>query len=143
MSNYDNKTKSKLYIKKNMNQKELIKEKRISVSLENKKNKIMFQMENCICRVYLKNGKIGVGFFCKFTFNNKLLSALITNNHILIDNDKIKLIINNKDKIIKIDNSREKFIGQDIAIIEIKPNKDKIQYILYIIKMKKLVYQLA
>ena len=125
--NHDfNKTQKKVNINKNINQKVLIKEKLISISLESKK-KILSQMKNCICRVYLENGKIGVGFFCKFTFNNNLLPALITNKHILFDKDnKIKLIINNEDKDIKIDNSRTKILEQDITIIEIKPIKDQI-----------------
>jgi hypothetical protein len=46
------------------------------------------------------------------------------------DNKIIKLIINNKVKRIKIDNSRKKYTNPDenidITIIEIKPNKDKI-----------------
>ena len=63
------------------------------------------------------------------------MPVLITNNHVLndndIENDKIiKLIINNGVKKIKIDNSRKKFTNPDknidITIIEIKPEKDEI-----------------
>ena len=115
-------------------QEELVKEQPIPVSLEGTK-KILFQMENCICKINLKNDEIGTGFFCKIPFNNNLLPVLITNNHILnkddIDNDKIiKLMINNKIKQIEIDNSRKKYTNSDknidITIIEIKPNKDGI-----------------
>ena len=106
----------------------------ISVSLESK-IKILFQMENCICKIYLNNGEIGTGFFCKIPFNNNLLPVLITNNHVLnendIDNNKIiKLMINNKVKKIEIDNSRKKYTNSDknidITIIVIRPNNDGI-----------------
>ena len=100
--------------------------KSISVSFESNK-KIIFQMENCICKIYLKNDKMGIGFLFKIPFHNKLLPVLITNNN--IENNKIiKLIINNEEKEIKIDKSRKIFHdkNKDITIIEIKPNKDKI-----------------
>jgi len=119
-------------------QEKLNKEQPIQISLEGKK-KILFQMENCICNIYLKNDKIGIGFLCKIPFNNNLLPVLITNNNILkeIDNNNIiKFIINNeikKVKVVKIDNSRKKYVSHnkniDITIIEIKPNKDKIYII--------------
>jgi len=115
-------------------QEKLYKEQPIPVSIEGTK-KILFQMENCICKIYLKNGGIGTGFFCKIPFNNNLLPVLITNNHILnehdIDNNKkIQLNIKNKVKEITIDNSRKKYTNSDkntdITIIEIKPSKDGI-----------------
>ena len=46
----------------------IIKEQPIPVSLEGTK-KILFQMENCICKINLKNDGIGTGFFCKIPFN--------------------------------------------------------------------------
>jgi len=69
-------------------------------------------MKNCICKIYIKNNGIGTGFFCKITFNHNLLPVLITNNHILneddIDNNKIiKLMISNKVKKIEIKKSLE------------------------------------
>ena len=90
-------------------------------------------MNNCICKLCLKNDEIGIGFLCKFPFNNNDLPVLITNNHIMnnLENNKyIKLNFNNEVKEIKIDNSRKIYNRYDknidIAIIEIKPNKDKI-----------------
>ena len=71
-------------------------------------------MTNCICKVYLKNDKIVIGFFCKIPFNNrnnKLLPVIITSNNVInvTNNNKIiKLIINNKEKEIKIDKSIKK-----------------------------------
>ena len=118
---------------------------------------ILSQMDKYICKIYLGNGKegTGTGFFCKIPFHNKLLPVLITNNHIIGENDLkigkiIKLSIydiNNKRnkmnkmnnshieefKKIKIDNSRKKYTNPDnkidITIVEIKPI-DKINYFL-------------
>ena len=80
---------------------------------------ILSQMENCICKIVNDDGRKGTGFFCKIPFpdKNNLLKALITNNHVLnendIENDKIiKLIMYNKEcnieKEIRIDDSRKK-----------------------------------
>ena len=121
----------------------LIKELCIPVSIEGIK-KIFFQMENCVCKIYQNNNKIGIGFICKIVFNKNILPVLITNNHVLnnIDNNqKIELIFNNEIKKIKIDKSRKKYISPnrniDIAIIEIKPNKDKIYNYLEINEKKE------
>ena len=103
---------------------------------------ILSQMENCICKIY-QNDKKGTGFFCKIPFldKNNSLYVLITNNHILNENDiennkGIKIILNNKEqkiiKEIKLDKSRRRYTnindeeGIDITIIEIKPNIDNI-----------------
>ena len=87
-------------------------------------------MENCICKINLKNGEIGVGYLCKIPFPNNynnLLPVLITNNNIFNENDRnIKLIINNEEKEIKVDKSRKIFIDNNLIFIEIKQNKDKI-----------------
>ena len=102
----------------------LIKEQQITISKEGIKM-ILFQMENCICKIYLIKDKIGIGFLCKIPFHNNLLPVLITNNK--FENDKIiKLNINNEEKEIKIDKSRKIYKDNNIIIIEIKPNKDKI-----------------
>jgi len=96
---------------------------------------ILYQLEYCTCIIYPKNGKKGTGFFCKIPSLNNYLPVLITNNHVLNENDIennkiIKLITNNEVKEIEIDNSRKKYTNPDenidITIIEIKPNKDKI-----------------
>ena len=115
-------------------QEKLIENQPIPVSIDGTK-KILFQMENCICKIYLKNGEKGTGFFCKIPFNNNILPVLITNNHILKENDIednniLEISINNEIKEIKIDNSRKKYTNSDknidITIIEIRPNKDGI-----------------
>ena len=126
----------------------MIEDQPISVDIEGTKI-ILSQLENCICKIIKDDGKKGTGFFSKIPFPNKtnLLYVLITNNHILneddIENDKIiKLIIyhhgQNIEKEIRIDNTRKKMTiineedGIDITIIEIRPNQDKINNFLEI-----------
>ena len=123
-------------------------EKYIKNSIEPKsiegKEKILFQMKNTICKIHKKNGIFGSGFFCKIKYNeNELLPILITNNHVLNENDIkdnniIFITINDEEesKRIKMDNSRKKFTSQqlDITIIEIKPNEDNINKFLEIDK---------
>jgi len=101
-------------------------------------------MENCICQIVKDNGEKGTGFFCSIPFpdENNLLKVLITNNHILNENDIkngkiIKFKMHNREKKkeeekeIRIDNSRKVLTikkveeGIDITIIEIK-QKDNI-----------------
>ena len=116
----------------------LIQDQPIPVPIEGIK-KILFQLENCICQIYNKNGGKGTGFFTKILFKNKLLPVLITNNHVLEekdikDNEIIELTMynkkenRNKDILIKIDNSRIRYTNSeiDITIMEIKPEEDKI-----------------
>ena len=122
-----------------INQEVLIEDQPSPVSLQGTK-KILSQLENYICQICLKNGK-GTGFFTKILFKNKLLPVLITNNHVLKEediknNEIIKLTrynnIENKDEDISItiDDSRIRYTNSekdiDITIIEIKPVKDKI-----------------
>ena len=59
------------------------------------------------------------------------MPVLITYNHILgskdlIEGEEINIDINNNEKILKIDNSRKKYINEknDITIIELKPEDD-------------------
>ena len=104
---------------------------------------ILSQMENCICKIVNDDGRKGTGFFCRIPFPDEtnLLNVLITNNHVLNENDIengkiIKFKIYNKEnkkeeeKKISIDKSRKKLTIYneeiDITIIEIKPNKDEI-----------------
>ena len=116
----------------------LIEDQPCPVSIQGTK-KILSQLENCICRIYQKNGGKGTGFFTKILFKNKLLSVLITNNHVLkekdIGNNRIieltrynNIEKKNEDISIKIDYSRIRYtnIKIDTTIIEIKPEEDKI-----------------
>ena len=97
------------------------------------------QLKLFICKIN-KNESFGTGFFCKIPFfESKLLPVLITNNHIL-EEDEIKV---NKTIKISFDNDkiiRELVIGPerrtytnidyDITVIEIFPTKDNITHFL-------------
>ena len=122
----------------NIKKEVLIEDQPIPVSIQGIK-KILFQLENCICQIYQRKGGKGTGFFCKILFNNKLLPVLITNNHVIGEediknNEIIELTMynniekRNKDISIKIDNSRKIYTNSeiDITIIEIKPEEDRI-----------------
>ena len=87
------------------------------VSFEGTKN-ILDQMNNCVCRIY-NNGE-GTGFFTKIPYKNKLLSVLITNNHVIgindiINNQIITLYLNNDkiEKSIKLDNNRLRYTNEN------------------------------
>ena len=111
-----------------------IKEKDIKTSPEPVSFKgtetILDQMNNSICRIYTDNGK-GTGFFTKIPYKLKLLPVLITNNHVInqddiLNNKKFSIYLNNDKKIkrIELDNNRLKYTNEklDITIIEIKDN---------------------
>jgi len=102
--------------------------------------KILFQMKNCICKIFLKDGEKGTGFFCKIKFKEKMLHVLVTNNHILNIkdlkiNNKITLTFNSgKDEEIRdiiIDKERKIYTNDkmDVTFIELKKD-DKIQHYL-------------
>ena len=83
-------------------QEKLINKYLPQVSL-NSTNKLVFQMENCICKIYKEEGT-ATGFFCKIPFKKELLPVLITNNHLINGDD-----INNKiDVDLSINNSIKK-----------------------------------
>ena len=92
------------------------------------------QMETSICKIECPSGGFGTGFFCKIYFPDEfhLLPVLITNNHVLNEND-IKIgnhiiFTLNDEKLcfrIFIDDERKTYTNKlyDITIIELK-NKD-------------------
>jgi hypothetical protein len=95
--------------------------------------------EKQICKVYCNNGACGTGFFCNILDGWNLFKVLITNNHVLNQNDiiigkKIKFSINNEKTFyeIEIDESRRVYTSKkyDITIIELK-QKDKLDKIDY------------
>ena len=111
-----------------MKEEKLINTSAEPVTFEGTK-RILDQMNKCVCKIYDKGE--GTGFFTKIPFNSKLLTVLITNNHVLgqneIKNNKIISIYLNNDKkeeTIKIDNNRLRYTNEklDITIIEIKEN---------------------
>ena len=113
------------------------------VSFENTE-KILSQMKNCICKIHKYNGEKGTGFFCKIPYPNQseLLTVLITNNHVLNENDlKNNNIIeytlkDDRDirEIILDNNNRKIYTSEelDITFIEIKQNEDNINEFLEI-----------
>ena len=87
-------------------------------------------MNKCVCKIYNKGE--GTGFFTKIPFNSKLLTVLITNNHVLGQNEikknsiiTLSLNYDKKTKKIKIDDDRKTYTNKklDITIIEIKEKK--------------------
>ena len=94
---------------------------------------IIEQSENSICKIKCNDGGNGTGFFCKIPFPDKFhqLPVLMTNNHVISENDiikdnKIKFTMNN-DKLrfeIIIDKLRKIYSNEDydVTIIEIKEN---------------------
>ena len=84
-------------------------------------------MKKNICKINIGN-KTGIGYFCKLPLldENDLLSVLITNNYIIDESilkneKKIKIILDNEEKEIELEN-RIKYTNKeyDITIIEIK-----------------------
>ena len=103
------------------------------VSLEGT-SQILNQMKFSVCKIH-QVGKIWTGFFCNLPYKSELIPFLITNNHILnnedIKNNKsIKISRNNGKELkkIKIDEARIAFANKelDFTLIEIKQNKDNI-----------------
>ena len=99
--------------------------------------KILDQMKKCVCKIY--NGKEGTGFFIKIPYKNSTLTVLMTNNHIIeeqdiIDNKIITIYLNyeKKERNIKLDKERLWYTNKDLdtTIIEIKENNDNIKFFL-------------
>ena len=91
-------------------------------------------MNNCVCRIYINNCE-GTGFFTKIPYKSQLLPVLLTNNHVIgqddiLNNKYFSVYLNNdkKTKRIQLDNNRLMYTNEklDITIIEIKDN-DKIK----------------
>ena len=98
---------------------------------------ILEQMKNSICYIYLANGYRDNGFFCKIPYKEKILSVLITSNHLLdkeyiLQTKEINISFNNLETKINLMNkiiytSKE----YDITIIEVN-NLDEIYNIRYL-----------
>jgi len=95
---------------------------------------ILGQMKNCVCKI--KAGpKKGTGFFIKIPYRNQLLNVLMTNNHVLgeediLDDNYISIFLNNENetKNIKMDSKRKRYTNEilDVTIIELL-EKDNIR----------------
>ena len=51
---------------------------------------ILNQLENCICKIIVDDRRKANSFFCNIKYDNKEMQVLITNNHVL-NEDNIKL----------------------------------------------------
>ena len=98
-------------------------------------NKIINQLNTCVCKINKSNGDNATGFFCKIPFSYSFLPVLITNNHVLNEEDiKINRIIKFSlkdgqiEKKLIINESRITFTDKDldVTIIEIIPKIDGI-----------------
>ena len=78
-------------------------------------SKIMNQINNCVCKIQIKD-IYGTGFFCNFSVPNKhtYIHALITNYHVINENTikkgipfKIEFNNNKENRIIKINKDRK------------------------------------
>ena len=99
---------------------------------------ILEQMKKCVCKIHKGETK-GTGFFARIPYNNEFIKVLITNNHILDNNDikegkNITISFDNNliDKNIKIDSKKIIYTNEifDTTIIEINEEKDGIKYFL-------------
>ena len=95
---------------------------------------ILEQMKTCVCKIHL-GAKKGTGFFIKIPFQNQSLKVLMTNNHVIGEEElsngkKITISLNNEESTrnIKIDSTRKIYTNEilDITIIEIL-EKDNIK----------------
>jgi len=97
---------------------------------KNPKTLFLDQIKNNICKIISSDKKIGTGFFCQISFpqSSSSIKVLITNNHVLADNDitpekNIQLILYNEQSAnLSIGDSRKIYTDKlfDITIIEIK-----------------------
>jgi len=108
----------------------LLKERPSTISYESSEE-ILNQMNKKICKIKMKDGAQGTGFFCIIPFPNEdnFLPVLITNNHIINqqslskENEIISLMIRNEQKVKVINLSNRKSYTNpdyDITIIELK-----------------------
>ena len=113
-------------------------------------NIITTQSKKSVCKI--KNNKeTGTGFLCLIPFpdKDKLLGVLITNNHVLGENDimngkTIKFSINDGEfkYEILIDDSRKVYTSEkyDVTIIEIKRNEDGLDYNTFL-EVDNMIYE--
>ena len=101
--------------------------------------KILDQMKNCVCKVH--GNMNGTGFFCKITYQNKIVPVMITNYHIINDNflknnKQIKISMNNKTIMINIDKNTKIYSSTeekyDMMIIKLKDSEININNFLEI-----------
>ena len=102
---------------------------------------ILEQMKKYICKIFIKDGGKGTGFFCYINYENISLPVMITNNHVINrhyfeNNSVLKVTFYNdfEDKTITLNDKRIIYtnVDYDTTIIQIRPEKDGIQHFLEI-----------
>jgi len=93
--------------------------------------KILDQLNNSICIIKEKDGNKDLGLFCNIKYKNENIYVLLKNNHMNNDDylDKITVSINNKDKILEIEDIIYKSEDYNISMIKIKERDDSIKYL--------------
>ena len=86
--------------------------------------KMLDQMNNSICTIKGKDGKTEIGLFCSIKYINENIPILLINDYIKNEDykGKIKIIINNTEKTIEIDNIIYKNEKNKISMLKIKEN---------------------
>ena len=110
-------------------------------SLKKEDHKIIQeQEEHNVCQIVKKNNEKGTGFFCKIPIEKGkyFMKTLITNNHVLNENDikpnnQIDFIINDKitnKRTIFIDSKKCSYTNEkyDTTIIQLKKEIDDVEY---------------
>ena len=84
--------------------------------------KILNQMSKCVCQIYNKGE--GTGFFTEIPFGSMFLPVLITNNHVLDENDiknnsviTLSLNYNKNIKKITLNDDRKAYTNKELDII--------------------------
>ena len=98
------------------------------------------QLEHSIYKINENIGNYDLGFFTKIKYHQKHIPVLITNINIFknLSNDNITITMNNKLKLIELGDIRYTNEEYNIAIIEIKENKN---YKLNFIEIDENIYQ--
>lgn len=95
-----------------------------------KMQNILFQMNKCVCKINIEPVSC-TGFFCKIPFYKKMITVLLTNEHVLNANDvsvgnKIIFILGKNIYKLEIDKNRKICTSRElgITIVEILPNDE-------------------
>ena len=93
--------------------------------------KILEQMNNSICKIKNYNE---IGLFCYIKYNHNKIPVMIINNYINNEDylNQLNIILNNKEKILEIEEIIYKDIINNISIIKIKNNNNNNNNIIYI-----------
>ena len=93
--------------------------------------KILDQMENTFYKIKKNDKDFEIGYFCHINYENETIPAFITKSDVIKEKDnKLELTINNKPKIINLEDFRYKNKEHDVEIVVIEKNqKNEINFI--------------